>query len=111
MAWYMGRYRVSQTWIEEFMSKPKDRTKVIAALMKAFGGKLHHYFFSHGEYDVVLIFEAGDNAQAVTTALVAAASGGITGAHTTPLLTMDEMIASTQKAAKIASKYKLPSAA
>jgi hypothetical protein len=54
-------------------AKPQDRRGPVGKLLETVGGKLHHYFFAFGEYDVVLLYEAPDHTSAAAPLLTAMA--------------------------------------
>lgn len=54
---------------------PQDRSKQISALLEAAGGRLVSLYYAFGEYDIVLITEAPNNA-AIASVIIAAAAGG-----------------------------------
>ena len=62
----------------------------IRVLLEAAGGRLVSWYYSFGEYDVVLISEGADNVS-IASILIAAAGGGAVGnIHTTVLMTAEE---------------------
>ena len=110
MPFYLTQAKLSQDAVKGLMSNPQDRTTAVGKLLEAMGGKLHHYFFAFGEYDVVLLLEAPDNASAAAAMMVAAGSGSVSASKTTVLMTMEESMASMRKAGSAAGAYRPPSA-
>ncbi len=78
----------------------------MVTLIEAAGGKMLHFFFAFGEYDVVIISEAPDNTAYSSVALAAAAGGGLSKLKTTVLMTGEEGLASLRGAGEVA--YRLP---
>ena len=107
---YLTQAKLSQEAVKGLLAKPQDRTKAVGRLLESLGGKLHHYFFAFGEYDVVLLMEAPDNASAAAAVMVAAGSGAVSGAKTTVLMTMEESVAAMQKAGSSMGAYQPPGA-
>ena len=54
MPFYLTQAKPSQDAIQAMTARPQDRSGPVGKLLEAVGGKLHHYFFAFGEYDVVL---------------------------------------------------------
>jgi uncharacterized protein with GYD domain len=108
MPLYLGQAKLSQSSIKGLMANPQDRTEAISKLLESVGGRLHHYFFAFGEYDVVTLFEAPDNASAAGAMMAAVGAGGTSGTKTTVLMTMDEAVAAMKKAGSAA--YQPPGA-
>lgn len=65
------------------VAKPEDRSKALAKLVKAAGGKLIGHYLTFGEYDFLSIVEAPDEKTAASAVIAAAAGGGVTGLRTT----------------------------
>jgi uncharacterized protein with GYD domain len=80
---------------------PQDRSKQISALLKASGGRLVSLYYAFGEYDIVLVAEAPNNA-AIASVVIAAAAGGAVGkVKTTPLMTIEEGLEAISNAGAI----------
>lgn len=80
---------------------PQDRSKQISALLEASGGHLVSLYYAFGEYDIVLIAEAPNNA-AIASVIIAAAAGGAVGkVKTTPLMTIEEDLEAISNAGAI----------
>jgi len=80
---------------------PQDRSKLIGALLEASGGRLHSLYFCFGEYDIVLIAEAPDNATIASVIIAAAAGGAVGKVKTTPLMTVEEGLEAISNAGSI----------
>ena len=65
-------------------------------------GKLHGFWLSFGEYDVVAIAEVPDNIGAAALAMAIGASGAMSAYRTTPLLSVAESITAMKNAAAVA---------
>jgi uncharacterized protein with GYD domain len=107
MAYYLfqASYQIDQ--IKSMVGNPQDRSESARKLIEGLGGKLHHIFFSFGEYDLVAIIEVPDNATMVAGSMAVAAAGTTSACKTTPLLTMEEAMQAMEKSG-IATGYKAP---
>jgi uncharacterized protein with GYD domain len=72
------------------------RKAAIKQLIESAGGKLHAFYFSYGKDDVLIIAEFPDAASGVAVSLSVHAAGVVT-AHSTVLITPEEMDAATKK--------------
>lgn len=108
MPFYMTQTKLSNDAIKALIAKPQDRRGPIAKMLEAVGGKLHHYFFALGDYDIVILYEAPDNVSAASAVLTAAGSGATSASKTTVLMSMEEAVASMTKAGTAGAAYRPP---
>ncbi len=101
MAYFMmqGAF-TDKTWAA-LVARPQNREELFGAVIKDVGGKIHGYWFSFGDYDTVVIFEAPDNISAAALSISATAEGAFKALKTTPLMTPQEGIAFMKKAASL----------
>jgi uncharacterized protein with GYD domain len=100
----MAKYLIQATYSAEgFKGVAKDKASGRkAALEKALasvGAKLDAIYYSFGDYDVVLIVDATDNATVAAVGM-AACSTGLARTSTTPLLTVAEADQAIKKSVK-----------
>ncbi len=108
MAFYLVRAKVAQDFMKALVVRPEDRFMATTRLLKDLDGRLHYYFFSFGEYDIVLIYELPDNVTAASLAMVLNAAGTVTEVETTPLLTMEEAVEAMGRAGETTAVYQPP---
>lgn len=108
MSFYLARAKVSQAFMHALVERPEDRFIKTTKLLKTIGGRLHYYFFSFGDFDIVLIYELPDNVSAASLSMVLSAAGTVTEVETTPLLTMEEAIDAMHTAGNAAGIYQPP---
>jgi uncharacterized protein with GYD domain len=77
-------------------------------MLAPLGITFEHYWYSFGEYDLVIIAEGPGNVEAAAGVLAAYSGGALTSIKTTPLLTTDEAISALRKAGDV--QYQPPSA-
>lgn len=108
----MGRYMIQVSYTKEaaaaMVKKPENRSVVVRPLLEKMGGRLLDYYFTFGDYDVVLIAELPDNTAALATDMAAVAPGHVSRIKTTVLLTPEEAVAAMRMAA--AGTLKAPGA-
>lgn len=108
MAYYLARAKLSQAFMNALVERPEDRFVKTTKVLKSIGGRLHYYFFSFGEYDIVLIYELPDNVSAASLSMVLSAAGTVTEVETTPLLTMEEALDAMRAAGEAVGVYQPP---
>ena len=107
MPHYLGRVSYTSEAVKKMVSNPQDRRAAAAQAAESVGAKMHNFWFALGEYDVVFITEAPDNATVAALAMAVVGGGAISKFETTVLLDMDEAEEAMRKAA--AATYEPPS--
>lgn len=85
---------------------PSDRQAATSALVEAAGGKLTGYYLTSGESDFMLIIETDDSKNMVPAAIVAGASGSVSGLKTIRAYNNDEFNEMQKAAGALAAKFK-----
>ena len=101
MPTYMAQfiYR-DKTWAT-LAKNPQDRSAYLRELLFKNGGQLIQFYYSLGDYDGLVIFEAPDETTATAIVIAANAADYLRSVKTTKLLTVDEAIEAMHKAGKI----------
>ena len=107
MACYMTQFGYTSRAWASLAKKPEDRSKAVGSLIEKFGGRLHEMYYSFGEYDGVIIFEAPDAQSAAAVAVAAVGPGHVAKILTTPLFTIQEAMDVMKKAGTVS--YTAPS--
>ena len=79
-------------------TQPQDRIEAVRPPVEALGAKILAGGYPFGEYDVLLVLEAPDDATAASVAMAVAAGGAVKSAKTTRLLSGQEWTESLRKA-------------
>jgi uncharacterized protein with GYD domain len=108
MAMYLFEGKYTLEAFKRFIAKPQDRTAIVRKMAEAAGGKLHHLFFTFGEYDVVALFELPDNEAMAATAMATAAGGALSAGKTTVLMSFPDAVKAMKKAQDLAKVYAPP---
>ena len=111
MTFYMIQWSYKEQQVQALVSHPHDRYEILSKLFKDFGGTLHQFFLSFGDYDGVIIAEFPDNTAANACLLTVLRSGGVTDLKTTVLISPKEALKAMKLAGKTRSDYLPPSAA
>ena len=106
----MPRYMVQGSYgtesISSMVKNPSDRAAALRGMVKGWGGKLESFYFSFGDYDVVVIAEVPDNVTMAAVAMAVGASGALKSFKTTILLTAEEAVDAMRKASSL--NYRAP---
>jgi uncharacterized protein with GYD domain len=102
MPYYLIQASYKESAARALVAKPQERSAVVKKMFESLGGKLHSYYLSFGDYDVVAIVELPGNEAAVAAGLATVGGGAISRYHTTVLLTPAEATAAMKKAKKVA---------
>jgi len=100
MATYLVQAAYTSEAIKTAIADPQDRAAHIRKVVENLGGKMHGFWFSFGDYDVVAVFDVPDNEAAAAFALAIAGGGMVKSLKTTPLMSSQDGLAAMQKAAK-----------
>lgn len=110
MPHFMLRFRFAQSSVKAMTTTPSDRAKAAVDALAPLGGKLKDYYFSFGDSDSVVIYEAPSPIAAAALAMTLGAAGSMTHVETTPLLTMAEAMEAMKLSGTTQGSYKPASA-
>src|SRR4028118_2197213 len=85
---------------------PEDRGEAFGRLAESMGGRLLSFYYSFGEYDVLVIYEAPDESTAAAIVLAAVSPGHLSRATTAVLLSAKEGVEAMRKAGE--ATYRRP---
>jgi uncharacterized protein with GYD domain len=101
MSFYLIQASYAAPAVGAMIKNPQDRAAAIRPLLEKLGGRLHGFWFTFGEFDIVAISEIPDAVSAAAFAMAIASSGAMSSYRTTPLLTVDDAVAAMKKAAGV----------
>ena len=108
----MPRYLIQLAYTPEAwaaqLRDPQNRIEVVRPALERVGGRFEGTYFAFGEYDVVLVVEAPDNAAVAGFVLAVAAGGAVKASKTTPLLTVEEGLEAMRRGGEVAQVYRPP---
>lgn len=110
MSYYLFQMTYSESAIKALVSTPTDREAAARKLIEALGGKLHHFFFAFGKYDIVCLIENPDEKAIMAGTAIIGASGTASSMMTTKLMSSKDAMAAMSLAAKTMGAYKPPAA-
>ena len=95
---YLLQFTYSNEALGDLIKHPQDRAEVISELFGRLGGKVESFYFSLGEYDVVVIAEFPDNETMAAITNAVRATGAERDHKITILLTREEAIMALRRA-------------
>lgn len=98
MPLYMTQFSYTPEAWKALVKKPEDRSTVFAEQATKLGGRLQALYYSMGEYDGMVIFEAPDQQTAAAIVFTVISPGHIKSARTTALMTVEEAMEAMHKA-------------
>ena len=101
---YLGQFTYHRKTWAALTKQPEDRAEVVARSMGQVDARLISFYYCHGKYDGLMIFEAPDDAVAKAVAIAGIGAGHLKDLEITRLLGMDEALS----AMRIAGRGKLP---
>ena len=106
MATYMYELAYTAESLAAQIKNPQDRLEVAAKpVVNAIGGKFIAGGYTFGDYDIVVIYEARDDASAAALAAAVAAGGAVRAARTTKLLDGKQWVDALKKAQTVTGAY------
>src|SRR5262245_26986901 len=109
MPYYMHQWVYKDAEIRAMVKAPRDRAEVVRIATTAFGGVLHAFFFTFGDYDGICITEFPDKETAMACVMSVLGQGGLVRVRTTALLTPEEGQEAMERAhAVLATQPDLP---
>ena len=97
----------AEAWSAQVESQANVVDRISPAL-KVCGGKLETIFYAFGDCDLIAIIDFKNAEDAAGFALAVTSSGALRSYKTTPLLTVDQGLASMKRAAEARKAYAPP---
>jgi uncharacterized protein with GYD domain len=108
MAILVAQARFTHGGLGGMIAAPDDRAEAVGRLIAEVGGEVVAYFFTSGDYDILLIFEVPSYEDAVPALVVAAAESGLSDLKTAMALDANEMKSAFVRVGTIAPNYRSP---
>ncbi|MBB4040336.1 uncharacterized protein with GYD domain [Microvirga flocculans] len=102
---FVTQGRFTPDAVRGMLAKPENREEAVRELFAQSGGKLLSYYMTFGEYDFLIVSE-GPYEGVATSAIVAAASGGVVDMKTTLAMTSADMQLAFAKAGPVAARFR-----
>ena len=111
MPMFMYQFKYTPAAWAAFVKKPEDRRPLVVELLKTLGGRLVSVYYTFGEWDGMVIFEAPDENKALAAIVAIITPGHLEATKTTVLFTMEDVIGAMNLANTLSFRgiEKLPS--
>jgi uncharacterized protein with GYD domain len=106
MPLYMTQVGYTSEAVAALTRNPEDRSDTFERLAQSMGGRLLSFYYSFGEYDVLVIYEAPDESTAAAIVMAAITPGHLSSVKTTGLLSATEGMEAMRKAGE--ATYRAP---
>lgn len=106
MPLYMTQVGYTSEAVASLTRNPEDRSEAFGRLAETMGGRLVSFYYSFGEYDVLVIYEAPDDSTAAAMVMAAISPGHLSSAKTTVLLSAEDGMEAMRKAGE--ATYRAP---
>jgi len=90
MPTYMVQASYTSTAWHKLVQRPENRMEALKPVIAKLGGEILVWYYTFGEYDVVVLFEVPSNANAAAVSMAIAGSGAVKDFKTTVLMSPDE---------------------
>ena len=98
MPLYMTQFAYTPEAWKALVKRPEDRGKVFGELVEKMGGSFVSMYYSMGEYDGLVIYEAPDEPTAMAMVLSAISPGHLRATKTTVLMSVEDTMEAMSKA-------------
>jgi len=90
MAVYMIQASYTSGAWGKLVQRPENRLEALKPVVEQLGGQLLAWYYSFGEYDVMLLVDVPGNVNAAAASMAVAASGAVKEIKTTPLMSPED---------------------
>jgi uncharacterized protein with GYD domain len=108
MPHYLLQWTYKDPQVRALVETPHDRAAELVKALQAFGGRLHDFYYSIGEFDGLAIVEFPDNESCDACLLVLTGAGANARLKATLLITRDEGERAMVRAGSVISGYRPP---
>ena len=104
MPHYLGQFTYHRKTWAALAKRPEDRAEIVARTMRQVDARLLSFYYCHGKYDGLMIFEAPDDTVAKAGAIAGVGAGHLKDLEVTRLLGREE----ARSAMQLAGRANLP---
>ena len=90
MPTYMVQATYTSTAWHKLVQRPENRMEALKPVIAQLGGQVLSWYYTFGDYDVVVIFEVPSNINAAATSMAIAGSGAVKDFKTTVLMSPED---------------------
>ena len=101
MPYYLIEVSYKDTAVKAMITNPQDRSETVRKMIEALGGRMHSFYFSFGDYDIITVVELPSNQTAAAVAMAVGSTGGFSKYRTTVLMTVEESMGAMRDANRV----------
>ena len=90
MPTFMVQASYTNTAWSKLVQRPENRMEALKPVIDQLGGRILDWYYTFGDYDVIVLFEVRDNVTAAAVSMAIASSGAVKAFKTTVLMSPDE---------------------
>ncbi len=90
MPMFMVQASYTNTAWGKLVQRPENRMEGLKPVMEQLGGKILAWYYTFGDYDLIVLFEVPNNITAAAVSMAIAGSGAVKAFKTTVLMSPDE---------------------
>jgi uncharacterized protein with GYD domain len=90
MAVYMIQAAYTSGAWGKLVQRPENRMEALRPVIEKLGGQLLAWYYSFGEFDVMLLLEVPSEINAAAASMAVAAGGAVRAIKTTPLMSPED---------------------
>ncbi len=90
MPTYMVQAAYTSTAWSKLVQRPENRMEALKPVVEQLGGEILAWYYTVGDYDVVVLFEVPSNINAAAASMAIAGGGAVKEIKTTALMSPDE---------------------
>jgi uncharacterized protein with GYD domain len=90
MPTYMVQASYTSTAWNKLVQRPENRMEVLKPVVEKLGGRILAWYYTFGDYDVVVLFEVPTNVTAAAFSMAIGGSGAVKEFKTTILMSPDD---------------------
>lgn len=90
MPTYMVQAAYTSAAWSKLVQRPENRMEALRPVVEQLGGKLLAWYYTWGDYDVVVLFDVPSNINAAAVSMAIAAGGAVKEIKTTPLMAPED---------------------
>lgn len=90
MPTYMVQAAYTSTAWNKLVQRPENRMEALKPVIARLGGEILAWYYTFGDFDVVVIFDAPSNINAAAAAMAIAGSGAVKDFKTSVLMSPDD---------------------
>jgi uncharacterized protein with GYD domain len=90
MPTYMAQVSYTRIAWNKLVQRPENRMEALKPVVEKLGGQILAWYYTFGDYDIVVLFDVPSNINAAAASMAIAGSGAVKDIKTSILMSPDE---------------------